>query len=142
MNAFEIQFWKHQQTNKIWSSRTFYLSNNSQWKRTATLKTKYRMFIYNSFHYTENDPKSDLKVFVQTLMWYASDRITIPNFLLAAGKKKKKKIQKDYRIHSQMQNAKNGTRAKQSVWNSTNTVLKQLDHKKQLANTHASLQTH
>lgn len=49
------------------------------------------MFIYNSFHYTENDPKSDLKVFVQTLMWYASDRITIPNFLLAAGKKKKKK---------------------------------------------------
>lgn len=59
----KYQFGNINNRSKIIHSRTFYLNNNNQWNRIAILKRKYRMFIYNKFHYTENDPKSDLQVF-------------------------------------------------------------------------------
>lgn len=80
------------------------LTTTASWDRIATLKRKYWMFIYNKFHYTENDPKSDPQCFTNI---NNSDRITIPNLLLAAGKESR-----EYRIHSWLQKATNGRRAK------------------------------
>lgn len=64
------------------------------------------MFIYNSFNYTANNPKPDLKVFYrqQCSMPWAELQSQTSSYLLMKNS--------DYSIHSLLQNASNGRGAK------------------------------